>query len=76
MITIPLEDYVGNNKLSEEVRRSLLTRNVTCEHLADLARPYGCTNGPALGVTVAVKPETGEVRAVKYLNPLVEIRVS
>ena len=62
MIIIPLESYAGNNKLSEEVRRSLVTRDVTCEHLAELARAYGYTEGPALGVTVAVEPETGEVK--------------
>ena len=62
MIIIPLEDYAGNNKLSEEVRRSLVTHDATCEHLAELARPYGYTEGPALGVHVAVEPETGEVK--------------
>ena len=35
---------------------------MTCEHLAELARAYGYTEGPALGVTVAVEPETGEVK--------------
>ena len=39
-----------------------MTRDVTCEHLAELARAYGYTEGPALGVTVAVEPETGEVK--------------
>ena len=62
MITIDLENNVGNNKLSDEVLRSLVTRNVTCEHLAELARPFGYTDGPALGVTVGVVPETGEVK--------------
>ena len=62
MITINLESNVGNNALSDEVRRSLVTRDATCEHLAELARPYGYTNRPALGVMVGVVPETGEVK--------------
>ena len=62
MSVIPLGNYAGNSRLPEEVMRSLVTRSTDNVALSDLARPYGYTGGPAIGVAVNITPDTGGIR--------------
>ena len=62
MSVISLSEYAGNGKLSEEIMRSLVTRSTDATALSDLARPYGYTDGPAIGVAVNITPDTGGIR--------------
>ena len=58
---IKLDEFAGNAKLSEGTLRGLVTRSGVAEELADLARPLGYTDGPALGVWVQVNHVTGAI---------------
>ena len=62
MVVISLANYAGNSKLPDDIMRSLVTRSTDNESLSELARAYGCTEGPAVGVAVNVNPDTGEIR--------------
>ena len=62
MSVISLASYAGNSKLSDDIMRSLVTRSTDNETLSGLARAYGYTAGPAVGVAVSVNPDTGEIR--------------
>ena len=62
MTVISLTSYAGNSKLSDDIMRSLVTRSTDNESLSELARAYGYTEGPAVGVAVSVNPDTGEIR--------------
>ena len=54
MSVISLASYAGNSKLSDDIMRSLVTRSTDNESLSELARAYGYTEGPAVGVAVSV----------------------
>ena len=62
MSVISLASYAGNSKLPDDIMRSLVTRSTDNESLSELARAYGYTEGPAVGVAVNVNPDTGEIR--------------
>lgn len=73
---IKLDEFAGNAKLSEGTLRGLVTRSGVAEELADLARPLGYTDGPALGVWVQVNHVTGAIEGsrLQFLgsdNPVV-----
>ena len=62
MSVISLVNYAGNSKLPDDIMRSLVTRSTDNASLSELARAYGYTEGPAVGVAVNVSPDTGEIR--------------
>jgi len=62
MSVISLANYAGNSRLPENIMRSLVTRSTDNAALSELARLYGYTEGPAVGVAVNVNPDSGEIR--------------
>ena len=62
MSVISLASYAGNSKLPVDIMRSLVTRSTDNETLSGLARAYGYTAGPAVGVAVSVNSDTGGIR--------------
>ena len=62
MSVISLVNYAGNSKLPDDIIRSLVTRSTDNASLSELARAYGYTEGPAVGVAVNASPDTGETR--------------
>jgi hypothetical protein len=62
MSVISLANYAGNSKLPDDIMRSLVTHSTDNESLSEIARLYGYTAGPAVGVAVNVVPESGEIR--------------
>ena len=58
---IKLDEFTGDTKLTEGTLRGLVARSSVAEDLAELARPLGYTEGPALGVWVQVNHVTGAI---------------
>ena len=61
MSVISLESYAGNGNIPEGTLGALVTHTATGDALAELARALGYTDGPRLGVTVQLDPETGNI---------------
>ena len=61
MNVISLESFAGNGEIPEGTLRALVTRTATEDALAELAKPLGYTDGPRLGISVRLDPETGNI---------------
>ena len=56
-----MESFAGNGEIPEGTLRALVTRTATEDALAELAKPLGYTDGPRLGISVRLDPETGNI---------------